>query len=323
MRRSVPNLARTAALIAGWVGMTIPPALVLWVSAVGAQAQTQSIVPLHPSYATVDTPVVGAGIYSLLPPGTVVESATPDPRRTAVFVAPPYTEWQPPASEWHSGRNAITWSLEIPSQRHYSIGAAGTSNVFALSSAAAALPWIEGVRLFKGRRHWRIDVSAVITLGQNVVPRLTSVRMAAQNCDASIGNYGNQSELLAHGGPHRTPAILLRSGAGVACLYAYADPQSGSVRVTLYSRKISGADPQMCLYQIEAQSCLGATTLPGSGMWVRTDEVLPVRGSFSVYLYANAQLAGTLTTSEYAGVVVSALIAFPPPVVLIGTASEQ
>lgn len=303
--------------------MTIPAALIVWANGVEEQGATQSVVPLQPSYATVDTPVVPPNIYSLLPPGTALESGVPESNRTAVFVAPPYQDWEPPASEWHSGRNLVTWSLEISSHRSYSIGASGTRELFSVSRAAAALPWIKDVRILKGRHNWRIRVSVVITLGMNEVQGLTGARVAVQDCSPSIGNQGNQRELFAHGGPGRVRAFALRSQDGVACVFAALDPHPGAVRVALYSRVSSGGSPQMCLYQIAARDCLGITTLPASSGWVRTDEVVPVSSPAAMYLYANAQLARMPTTSEYAEVNVSALIDFPPQLVLIGTPKEQ
>src|SRR5207249_6968523 len=86
------------------------------------------------------------------------------------------------------------------------------------------------------------------------------------NC--ASGESGNvHASSSSHGGPGGGSYLRLSSSEGIACISSTIPWSSGPIRISLNSRHIEGAAPQICVFEESSNRCAIAPTLPTSSTW--------------------------------------------------------
>lgn len=267
-----------------------------------AGAQTRAVNRQVP-YATSQSSVPNLLALSVLGRRTVLVRHSPIPGVSAVVPVPP-------EAAWHLQGNHLVENVPLPTRRSYTLArldATGRRVVtFPLSSRAVRTG---GIAVYVHREHSGTHAEVSVAVGSH---ELTDGYFRAGewgvvgNCNAAPTSV--PADLRAHLGPPAPGlggrSLLLSADSGAACEARSVAWSGGPVLVSFAARRITGAGPAICLWEIGPNRCASMTPLSASARWHTYQEVVtPNRGThaLSLFLYAYAG-SGTRTEDAYSGV---------------------
>ena len=95
--------------------------------------------------------------------------------------------------------------------------------------------------------------------------------------------------------------------------------------ISLDARGLSGAGPELCLWELPARRCASLPALPTSTKWMsyRAVAEVPSGQHASLFLYAPTYVAGERTVAEFTSVSVRRLLADPPTLDVVGVGGSE
>ena len=255
--------------------------------------------PQLTSFATVNTSTPDLRVLSRLPSNTAVVTAPPVAGHIAIFQLPP-------VATWHLGAGAL--STTVKEQRGWRYSALGlelhAGTQIGLTQRRVVSPGGSAVLQL------RLPVGASLIHDGNFAAGPWG---PVGNCDdsepVSAPNF-LRAEVFPRAGPGRVPALQLAASIDGACESTELTWHSGPIVLDIWVRSVSGAPPEMCLWERPINRCAPTAALPSGRQWQRyRTTIVPDPGTetVSLFLYAYAQSPGQRSVDEYARVVARSL----------------
>jgi arabinofuranan 3-O-arabinosyltransferase len=272
-------------------------------------------VPDHsvaPYYATVNTTSPDLRVLSLLPDRAALVSEPPQ-------VGVPLVQEAPPLSEWRVSNSALNWDVVEASGWTYALAR--------LDSQSGTKPLDTPITVThpQGGGHGNAVVISVPANDDLVDGSFQKGEWAPViNC-GNGANVISSSDLNAtvspQGGPTGGPYLRLSARQGSACEVRDLQWQGGPLLITLSVRRVSGALPHVCLWEVGPKRCANLSAIPDTGTWATFGATtVPDAGTtaMQLWLYADTYVPGASTQIDYANVRVLELASLPK-LDLIGT----
>jgi hypothetical protein len=246
----------------------------------------------------------------------------------------------PRVSQWRlTGDKLRTYVAEQPGRRYHLklLSATGEFRRPGRSSSVPRRTQKHLGRLIVGVRHRDGQVveelsyklgGSLLSDGDFAAGKWSAVgNCAASPATASTAQLG--ARVLPGGGPAGRPALDLSANAGSACEMRFLAWRSGPLFVSLWVRNVNGSAPRMCLWQLPVKACAPMSPLPPStslSRWYHYQTIVTPNARtrrLMLFLYADVYTAGTLTTNEYADVVVRRSPVVLQPVIVATPQSHE
>jgi glycosyltransferase involved in cell wall biosynthesis/O-antigen/teichoic acid export membrane protein len=271
-------------------------------------------------YVTVDSATPDLRDLSLFPSGTALLTKPMRSGVPAVIELPAVSQWQDAGDKLETSvteRSGWTYQDKL-------LTAAGASRHSDTSGSPAQV----GPDVKVSRRDGQVTEQLSYQLGGSVLNGGDMASGAwghAFNCAAFPGTTATAritGKVLPGQGPAGQSALSLSASADSACVTRPLAWRSGPLFISLWVRNVTGAAPRICVYEEPADQCAALPPLlPNSGApgWRHYQATLtpdPATRRLSLWLYADVYTRGTVTTNEYADVVVRKFSAAAQPVVV-------
>jgi hypothetical protein len=284
------------------------------------------------SYATVNSAEPNLRDLSLLPAGTALISSPMLPAVPAVLQVPR-------VAQWRLTGDRLTTRIAEPPGRRYHVKLLSPTGAYKRPGASV---FRRRARL-TGRPHPGHPARLITRTthrGRHVVKEFSYKlgRSLLDDGDFASGTWGAVGDcaafpgttatarlsarvLLGHG-PAGRPALALSAHADSACESRQLPWRSGPLFVSLWARNVSGVTPRICLWQVPIRTCAAMPPLTpnaAQSRWHHYQAIAtpdPRTRSLALFLYADVNRRGALTTNEYSHVVVRRSPVLLQPVVV-------
>jgi hypothetical protein len=222
-----------------------------------------------------------------------------------------------PVGNWTLAGNQISTQVTLPDDRKYRLA---TSSGGSLKNVSLSIGSSSG-----GKETATVKTSVSGSLIENGNFK-TGTWGPVGNCqDARPLRHSSELSATVVKGvaPAGLPALKLSAMADAACETTVLKWHSGPVLLSLLTRSVNGASPDICVWEQPSNTCAPLPSITTSSGWDRFGASFdPVSGttSLTIFVYANAVTNGGPASVEYANVEATS-IAGAPSLDLIGTPS--
>lgn len=241
---------------------------------------------------------------------------------TSRAVRAPFLIQLPAITRWTMTRRTLVEELRVPRAQTLSVGKLSPRRP-ALVRLDRGKETIAGVEV---RRESSNLLRFAIRLGPSVLRNSSQADGGwgtIQDCAAFNPNSAVlRARLVSSSG--RGPVIELSAVGDRACV-SRPVAATGPVLISLDTRALSGAGPELCLWELPARRCASLPSLSTSTKWRRYRAVaeIPSGQRASLFLYAPTYVAGAQTVVEFASVSVRRLLADPPTLDVVGVGGSE
>ena len=289
-------------------GLAADPRTVRWPHSSAASAPTREHL------VTTDSPTIDLKLLRLLPPNTVVIHSTPLPNMPALVQLPPL-------ASWHLRGTTLTITVQgVPHRRNELVSPRSRPSTHLAYTVSTA----------NTGPHGTFTLTAKVSIGKNALPNgdlRHGVWGQVGNCHQTrgVGSNAVHASLLPNAGPHGLPALRLAASADTACeSSALVTSAKGPFLLDLWTRRLHGSPPSMCLWQRNSRTCEpNALALPSSSRWQHYQSTIDLQSQTILFLYAGPAQQYGYSVDEYAAVSLNALPLADFPVAILAYPQTQ
>jgi hypothetical protein len=275
------------------------------------------------SFVTIDTSSPDLRILGLLPSGSALVTAEPQPGVTSAIQAPALDAWQA------KGHN-LEWHTNPSSDSSLRVAELGSKSILSIAQPGAITLGAS-----------KITTSVGLTGTAELTASITA-RQVLSNGDFAEGQWGAVADcnntqhrektpflgaqVITNGAPGGLPALRLSASEDIACESQSVAWSGGALVISLMTKSVNAGAPHICLWETGPERCASIPRVSSAGSWSAYHTSLspdPGTTALRLFLYADSAFPGETTVVEYADVRIFEVPILPSLVVLSSAESSM